>query len=171
MLAVIIAAGLSPNTGAVPAQSNCQYNQCVGGTSIPWWVLGAIVVAVVAALLIALLLMRRRRRPPAAPVRPYVAPGAGPAGGAPAAAPAPTGPAPPYLETAEDVGAAPPAVPAGGPPAGAVGGAAAGAAAGKAAEEPDIDSLMAELDKISSEILKRPKPPSGSTGNSGGPAS
>jgi hypothetical protein len=38
-------------------------------------------------------------------------------------------------------------------PAGAAAGAAAGAGAAEA--EPDIDSLMAELDKISGEILKR----------------
>ncbi|MGA9839215.1 MAG: hypothetical protein WBS16_02095, partial [Thermoplasmata archaeon] len=44
------------------------------------------------------------------------------------------------------------------PAAAIAGGAVAGAGAAAAAEdEPDIDSLMAELDKISGEILKRPK--------------
>ncbi len=44
---------------------------------------------------------------------------------------------------------------------------AAGGAAGAAGEaEPDIDSLMAELDKISGEILKKaPKPGSGGSGS------
>jgi hypothetical protein len=44
-----------------------------------------------------------------------------------------------------------------------VAGGAAGAAAG--APEPDIDSLMAELDKISGEILKKaPKPGASGSG-------
>ncbi|MGA8303118.1 MAG: hypothetical protein WB873_05410, partial [Thermoplasmata archaeon] len=64
MLAVIVAAGLSPGTGAVPAQSNCQYNQCVAGTGLPWWVFAAIAIIIVAALAAALVLLRRRRTPP-----------------------------------------------------------------------------------------------------------
>jgi hypothetical protein len=55
-----------------------------------------------------------------------------------------------YVETPEDVSAAPPSE--------AVAGVAAGGAAA-AATEPDIDSLMAELDKISGEILTRGTPP------------
>ncbi|MGC2790146.1 MAG: hypothetical protein WA547_08895, partial [Thermoplasmata archaeon] len=73
-------------------------------------------------------------------------------------------PAPPYLETADDVAGMPPPAPTPAPavPAAVVvaGGAAVGAGAGAVAadaDEPDIDSLMAELDKISGEILKRPK--------------
>jgi len=164
MLGIIIAAALSPNTGAVPAQGYCQYNQCIAGTSIPWWVVAVIAIVVVAALGAALFLMRRRRPPSG--VRPY----AGAAGGGAAAGgPAPPGGAAPaqpeYLETAEDVGSAPPV------PAGAVAGAGAGAASGaaaKGAQEPDIDSLMAELDKISTEILKRPKTPPEGGGDTGG---
>jgi hypothetical protein len=168
MLAIVVAAGLAPNTGAVPAQGNCQYNQCIAGTSIPWWLLAVIVVIVVAALLAALLLMRRGRRPPSTPMQPYTGPsaGAGPAG---PSSPAPSGPAPEYLETAQDVGAPPPVPPVGAATTAAAAGG-AGAAAGAAAtngQEPDIDSLMAELDKISSEILKRPKGPAGGSDTSG----
>jgi hypothetical protein len=57
-------------------------------------------------------------------------------------------PAAEYVETPEDVGSAPPTL--GTPP-----GAPAAASGAKPEAEPDIDSLMAELDKISGEILKR----------------
>ena len=162
MLAVVVAAALSPNLGAVPAQTNTQYtSQTSQGLST--WVIAAIAgVVIVAALALVLLLFMRRRRPPpaAAPVQPWEGGGAAPGGAPPAPpAPPPPPPAPPvalpaYLETPEDVGQAPPPV----PPRPVVGAGAAGAAAaGAAAEEaePDIDSLMAELDKISGEILKR----------------
>lgn len=154
MLAVVIAAAISPNLGAVPAQTNNQYGQ--GGSSglSPWLVGGIVAAVVVAALALAFLFLRRRRRPPAtptAPVQPWQG-GPGPAAAPPVpptpppAAPLPPPAAPAYLETPEDVGQAPPTIP---PAKGA-------AAAGTAAEaEPDIDSLMAELDKISGEILKR----------------
>ncbi len=175
MLALVVAAGLSPNAGAVPAQSYCQYNQCVAGTGIPWWALAAIAIVVVAALLGALLFMRRGRRPPSQPVQPYAGPPSGATGAAAAAAPSgPTGPAatPEYVESPSDVSAPPPVVPTS-PPAG--GGtppkaaAPAGTAPAKPATgEPDIDSLMAELDKISTEILKRPKPPAGGASGGGG---
>ncbi|MGC2789873.1 MAG: hypothetical protein WA547_07455, partial [Thermoplasmata archaeon] len=81
MLAVIVAAGLSPGTGAVPAQSNCQYNQCVAGTGLPWWVFAAIAIIIVAALAAALVLLRRRRTPPPTSTGPAGAIG-GPTAGA-----------------------------------------------------------------------------------------
>jgi hypothetical protein len=152
MLAVVVAAGLTPNTGVVQAQTNSAYNQPASSGLSPWVYLGAAALAIAAGLLLALFLMRRRR-PPATAAPPPVqawqggAPPPPPTGGAPPAA------APAYLETPEDVGGIPPAVPA----AKLVGATApAAAAAGTAGEaEPDIDSLMAELDKISGEILKR----------------
>jgi len=165
MLAVLIAAALSPNTGAVPAQSNCTYGQCPSSTTpFPWWIVALVVVIVVAAIIGLLLVMRgRRKKPPAQP--PLTAWGGTGAGGAAGGAAAAGGPSPPagpgtspaYLETPEDVSSAPPVV-APTPAVGAAAGAAtAGAAAGAAGAEaePDIDSLMAELDKISGEILKR----------------
>jgi hypothetical protein len=158
MLAVLIAAGLFPNAGTVQAQSSCPYGGCTTSSAIPTWELVSILVVIAAAAIAAaLVIMRRRRRPPATPVQAWK--GAPPAGaGTAAAAPgAPAAPTPPYVETPEDVGHAMPAVPA----AGAAGAAAAPAAAG-AEGEPDIDSLMAELDKISGEILK--KPPKKGTG-------
>lgn len=158
MLATVVAAALSPNIGAVPAQVTSQYGTPNGTTSpFPWWII-AVIVVVVAALLLAYLFFARRRRPPAQGAR-SSAGVSGPPSGA-SAVPPPPGLAPPsaYTETPEDVGAAMPAVGVGG----AVG---AGAAGG----EPDIDALMAELDKISGEILKKP-PKSGTGGSSAGDA-
>jgi hypothetical protein len=149
MLAVVVAAALSPNTGVVQAQTSSPYSQPSSSTLSPWVYLTAAALVIVAALLLALFLLRRRR-PPAAGVPPPLqtweeGPPPPTGGGPPAAAPA-------YLETPEDVGPAPappsPKVVEAAGPAVAVPGA-AGAA------EPDIDSLMAELDNISSEILKR----------------
>jgi hypothetical protein len=164
MVAIIVAAGLAPNTGAIPATSNCQYGSCPANTAFPWWAIAAIVIVVVAALAAALVLLRRRRPPTAAAPPPSGSTGPTPgATGAPP--PPPPAAAPAYLETPEDVGRGLPSVapkpsPTVPPTAvAAAGGAGAAGAAAGAEGEPDIDSLMAELDKISGEILKRPKSP------------
>jgi hypothetical protein len=146
MLAVVLAAGLFPNAGTVSAQtSSCPYGGCASSSAIPAWEYVTIFVLVAAGVILAVLFLMRRRRPPrAAAVPPPV--GAGPSAEVTPTAPAaPAGPAPPYVETPEDVGHAPP--PVGG----------AGEAAAPAWAEPgtDIDSLMAELDKISGDILKK----------------
>jgi hypothetical protein len=157
MLAVIVAAGLSPQTGAVSAQGNCEYNQCVAGTGLQWWVFAAIAILIVAALAAALVLLRRRRPPPPSGV-PAAGAAGGPTVGAMGGTSPPPAPAPEYMEMPEDVGmtlpaaasatvaGAPPPPPTAPPP-----------PPPGAAGEQDIDSLMAELDKISGEILKRPK--------------
>lgn len=159
MLAVVLAAGFFPNTGTVQAQSSCPYGGCTTSSSIPTWELVSILVLVAAAIIAAALILMRRRRPPAAStVQAWK--GAPPAGAAGAVPSAPSGPPAPYIEGPEDVGHAPPAI----SPKAATGTAATGAGAGAgaaaapaaAAGEPDIDSLMAELDKISGEILKKP---------------
>jgi hypothetical protein len=184
MLGTVIAAGLAPTIGAVAAQSNCQYSQCPAGgsTPFPWWIVGVVLVVVILAAILGVLLFRRRPpsspsapeawEPPtgatgAGPVPPSAPPSAAPiaavagvgAVGAGAAAASPAAPpAANYVEGPEDVGQGLPVV---------AGAAAAGAAAGAvaASQEPDIDSLMAELDKISGEILKKaPKP--GTAGSS-----
>jgi hypothetical protein len=157
MLAVVVAAGLSPNTGVVQAQTNTPYSQPSSSSISPYVYLGIAALVIVAGFLLALFLLRRRR-PPAAGAPPPMQTWQGapppPAGGPPPAA------APAYLETPEDVGHAPPPVPAAKAAEVAAPAAAAPAAAGEA--EPDIDSLMAELDNISGEILKRaPKKPTG----------
>jgi hypothetical protein len=171
MLGTVVAAGLAPSIGAVAAQTNCQYSDCSAATTspFPWWIVALVVAIVVVAALLALMLFRRR--PPANPPAPEAwEPPEG------ASASSPTGPSPPsaapvdaaalggaavagaavagaaapasYVEGPEDVGQAMPVV----------------AAAPAAADEPDIDSLMAELDKISGEILnKAPKPGAGQT--------
>ncbi len=156
MLGIVVAAALSPNTGVVQAQTPASYVS-VSPNYTPVYV--GVALAAIAAIIVGLLLLMRRRRPPPAaaqpPVQAWQGGPSGPGGAAAPPAPAPPPPpaaAPAYLETPEDVGHAPPAVPVtkGGA---AAAGAGAGAAAGEA--EPDIDSLMAELDKISGEILKR----------------
>lgn len=151
MLAVVLAAGLFPNAGTVQAQSSCPYGGCSTSSSIPVWEYVSILVVIAAGAIVALLFILRRRRPPRSTTVTPWAPGAA---AAPPTAPGPTAPSaptPPYVETPEDVGHAPPAV----APAAAV--AAPPAAAGEAAPQAgsDIDSLMAELDKISTEILKK----------------
>lgn len=147
MLAVLILAGLFPNTSAVQAQTNCPYGGCTTTSSFPTWELVSILVVIAAAAIAtALFLMRRRRQqPPAASVP---AGQGGPPAGAAGGLAAPAAPTPPYIETPEDVGHAMPTVP--------VSRTATAAGAAGAEGEPDIDSLMAELDKISGEILKKP---------------
>jgi len=164
MLAVVLAAGLFPNAGTVQAQSSCPYGGCSTSTVLPTWELVSILVLVAAAIIAAALLLMRRRRPPApaTSVKPWEEPPPGAAAGPPAG---PGGAPPPYIEGPEDVGHAPPTVgPAAAVGGGAAAGAGAGATAGAVAEgEPDIDSLMAELDKISGEILKKPPKKGSST--------
>jgi uncharacterized membrane protein len=206
MLAVVVAAGLSPNAGVVQASSNCTYGHCTSPSTFPYWLVGASVAAVVVALLLALLLLRRRRRPGEPPSE-WEGP-RGP-GGVPPGATGPEGPG--SVETAaigaaamtaagageepmwkEEAPGETPAEPSAGPsteapaeyaetppapsptpsaaappePSSAVAASSvplAAAAALPAEEaEPDIDSLMAELEKISGEILKqKPKKKNG----------
>ncbi len=201
MLGVVVAAGLSPNTGVVRAAANCTYGQCPASQTFPLWAVATSLAAVVVALLLALLLLRRRRRPGQPPSEwqgpggtqgspPSAGQGAGPelaplaAGGGAAAmdvtpawhegtatessyvppaeegAPPTAGVGPSYVEPPS---VAPPAPVAPTPVASTGAPAAAGGEAGEEAE-PDIDSLMAELEKISGEILKRnPKKKNGSS--------
>ncbi len=168
MLAIVIAAGLTPETGVVSASTNCTYGTCPASTPFPVWAVATTIAVVLLALLLALLLLRRRRRPPAAQAPPEWE---GPAGaGAGAAAGTSFGETGAEAPAWQEPPSSPPegATSAGEPAAyvedtgvaasAGVGAAAAGAtppAAGGEAE-PDIDSLMSELDKISEEILKRP---------------
>jgi len=161
LLGVVVLAGLLPNTGTVQAQSSCPYGGCSTPAVVPLWEIASI-LGVIAAVVVAcaLILLRRRRpsgaAPPAAagPVQPWQeGPETSEAAGAPGA---PTGAAAPYLEGPEDIGHAPPTLPPSPPKApGAAAPAAAPAAAAGAEGEADIDSLMAELDRISGEILKK----------------
>ena len=154
MLAVVVAAGLFPNTGTVHAQSSCPYGGCsTPSSAIASWELVSILVLIAAIVVAAALVLMRRRRPPApaGPPQPWQE---GPPAGAGAVVAAPPGAPPPYIEGPEDVGHAPP--PLATPAAKAVAPAAPAAAPAAAPEGADIDSLMAELDKISSEILKKP---------------
>jgi hypothetical protein len=167
MLASIVAAGLlaNTNTGAAPIQTSSIGSTPSSSTVSPYVYLGVAAAVIVAGLLLALFLLRRRR-PPSGTVPPVQAWQGGPGAGGPPTVPSPPPPppgvAPAYLETPADVGHAPPPAP------GTIGAAAgARAAAGAATGEPapDIDSLMAELDKISGEILRRgPKKDAGGTG-------
>lgn len=156
MLAVVVAAAISPNVGAVSTASNCPYNTCASSPAgTPTWEYASIAAVVVLALLVGLFVLMRRRRPPreeaaGESIAPWSGPPSPPTG---ATQEAPMPPVPPssaqssYVETPDDVGVAPPTL--------TPGPAAAAATAPAAEGEPDIDSLMAELDKISGEILKR----------------
>lgn len=141
MFVVVVLAALTPNTGAVPAQTSCQYGNCPNeGPGLATWAIVAAVVVLVALVALALLLRRRRRGGSSGGYPESL--GGGPSMGATA----PEGPAgAPYIEGPDDVGQQPPVV----APAGA------GAAAGAAEGGGDIDSLMQELDRISGEILQR----------------
>jgi hypothetical protein len=155
MLAAVVLAGLMPNTGIVQAQSNSPYSQTSTSGLSPWVYLGVAAVVIVAGLLLALFLLRRRRPPSATAPPVQVWQGSSGAGGrpdSPSAPPPPPATAPAYLESPEDVGHALPPAPA---TMGAAAGAGTTAGAGTGEAGPDIDSLMSELDKISSEILKR----------------
>jgi hypothetical protein len=175
MLAVVVAAAFAPNAGVAAAASNCTYGQCPSSSnSVPIWELATIGAVVVLVALVGLFLLMRRRRSPPPEGAAMAASGPVPPAGAsqssagmgefPETPEPPMGAASPsYVETPEDIGTPPPTL--GGPAAGGA------AAAGKAEAEPDIDSLMAELDKISGEILKRtpkkstePSPDEGSDG-------
>ncbi|MCI4362867.1 MAG: hypothetical protein L3K13_00965 [Thermoplasmata archaeon] len=171
LLTALIAASLAPDTGAVPAQSTCQYGNCSSpSNSTPLWAWGAVggFILLIAAL-IALLLIRNRRRGGGAASASAVPPDAGvaategpvtPGGGAAAVA------VPAYMETEDDVGAAPTVMP-------STTAAADVPEPAPGSEEPNIDSLMDELDRISGEILKKdPKvkgsaPPSGDASEPG----
>ncbi|MCI4351210.1 MAG: hypothetical protein L3K15_06830 [Thermoplasmata archaeon] len=145
MLGVIIAAGLSPNTGAAPAQTTCPYGVCpTASNGIASWEIALVVIILLAAALLAVLLLRRRNRGGPPGEAPSGAMGPSIAGG-PGMTPLEPPIIAPYVETPEDIGAppvAPPAPPVPPPTDG----------------EGDIDSLLKELDTISGEILKRGAP-------------
>ncbi|MFZ1024191.1 MAG: hypothetical protein WAN87_08655 [Thermoplasmata archaeon] len=174
MLVVVLAAALTPNFGSVAAQSSCPYGNCTSGSgsAFPWTWLFVGLAIIIAAIILALLLISRRRRNPPASTQPWVPGGAGSTGGAPGSPPstgttgvgAAGGTSPAYVESASDIGTVPATAAVVG--AGTAGGAAAGYAEGSAAGGGDIDSLMAELEKISGEILKKGQSPKKGNGDS-----
>jgi len=143
--AVLAGPGVAPEASAA---SNCPYGVCPqnnGGLSLT--TIEAIIgLLAVVAVVLGVLIWRDRRRSGGRPPPSEWAAGGG------AAAPPPGSAA--YTETPEDVSVPPPELP-------------ATAGAGGAAEG-DIDSLMAELDRISGEILKQG--PKGKKGPDGAPS-
>jgi hypothetical protein len=149
MLAIVVAAGLSPNSGLVQAQTSPgYYGQPSSSTTAPWIYLVIAALVILVALLLALILLRRRRPP---------------AMSAPAAQPRGVGSTPPSAPP----GAAAPLAPVAGAAATEVV-AIGGAGAAGVEPEPDLNSLMIELDKITKEILKR-VPKKDEEGNDAGP--
>jgi hypothetical protein len=145
MLGILIAAGLSPNTGAAPAQTTCPYGVCpTSSNGIAPWEIALVVILLLLAALIAVLILRRRNR--GGPPGEEVAGGVPPAGaGGPGMTPLEPPIIAPYVELPEDIGTPPVAPPP--PPVAPV-----------PEGEGDIDSLLKELDNISGEILKRGAP-------------
>ena len=164
VLVLVVLAGLSLNFGVAPAKADCTYGDCPSGSgNTVWYGLAALLAAII---VVAAVIVLRRRSKPRAPPQEYAAPAAGLAAPAVAEEYPGTPESPPgapaggseYLEGPEDVSAPMPTGTSGAAP----------------AAEPDIDSLMQELDKISGEILTRgtpPKkgtpPPEGSDGEQG----
>jgi len=161
---VAIAASLGSGSGAAAGAANaaCSYGVCPSGSGISPTTLDLLLAGlVVVALVLGLLIYRDRRSrgpPPSQPAQPWVDSGgasggpggpAGPEAEAAAGGGVAAGAVTSYTETPEDVSVPPPEVP----------GAAAGAPAAAEGQEGDIDSLMAELDRISGEILKRGQTP------------
>jgi len=64
LLALVVVAALTPNTGVVSASSSCTYGQCPSSSSFPVWEVSAAAILAVLALIVGLLLLRRRRQPP-----------------------------------------------------------------------------------------------------------
>jgi hypothetical protein len=157
MMAVTVAAAFLPGIGAAPATPGaaCVYGECpANNNGIPLGTLYLILALLaIVALVLGLLIYRERRGGGRQPPQEWAEGTEGAAAGGPAAANL-------YTEGPEDVSVPPPEV------SGAVAAAGAGAAVGAAAgQEGDIDSLMAELDRISGEILKK------GSGKKGGPGS
>lgn len=64
LLALVVVAGLMPNTGVVSASSNCSYGSCPSSSSFPVWEVSAAAILAVLAMIVGLLLLRRRRGQP-----------------------------------------------------------------------------------------------------------
>jgi hypothetical protein len=162
MAFVAIAAALGSGTGASAgvASSACVYGVCPASSGISPMTLDLLLAGLlVVAIVLGLLIYRDRRNHGPPPAQPWVdssassggpsGPGEDPemAGAAVGAGAVAGGAAFPYTESPDDVSMPPPEVPTP---------AAAPVAEG---QEGDIDSLMAELDRISGEILKRGQTP------------
>jgi hypothetical protein len=164
MLFVILTAALTPDFGTVAAQSSCPYGNCTSGSgsSFPWISVFVALAVILAAIILALLAIyyRRRTPPPPQPAGPAVAggteggstppPPAGTNGTEEAASSSPT-----YAEAARYFGITGSGVEAVqtrnpiswmGTSAHAHGPTDVGA---------ELDSIMAEIEQISGEILKR----------------
>ncbi len=136
---------LSPTATAAAA---CTYGVCPSNSGVSTGTIEAIIALLAAvAIILGVLIFRDRRRGNRPPPPEWAD-----AGATAAAAPVAAGGAASYTEGPEDVSVPPPEVPVTPP------------ASGSATGEGDIDSLMAELDRISGEILKSGPPKKGTGG-------
>jgi hypothetical protein len=165
LLFVIIAAALTPNLGTVAAQSSCPYGNCTSGSSSPFpWVSVFVAIAVIlAAIILAMIVIyfRRRNPPPPKAVDGATVGGSG----------SDTSPPPPTTGTSgteQSVNAGPTFAEAaryfGISPVGVEGDQAQGTPSWVGtpsyAENPvdvgaELDSILAEIEQISGEIIKR----------------
>lgn len=165
MLFVILAAALTPDFGTVAAQSSCPYGNCTSGSgsSFPWISVFVALAVILAAIILAMIVIYYRRRNPPPP---HGAGSAGAGGSAGGGAPPPpaTGTSgteeaasssPTYAEAARYFGITTP---------GAEVIHARGSGdwietsaytRGPTDVGAELDSIMAEIEQISGEILKR----------------
>ncbi len=165
MLLVVVAAALTPNFGTVSAQSSCPYGNCTSGSgsSFPWTELFLALAVILAALILAMLAVYyRRRKPPAGDDRMFREalalreatrllrlPRERPEIGSSAEA------GHYHLEPVEFFGTIPPAFREDGTGTTAAWAKTTSYVVGSGGVESDLDSILAEIDKISGEILKR----------------
>ena len=165
LLLVVVAAALTPNFGTVSAQSSCPYGNCTSGSgsSFPWTELFIGLAVILAALILAMLAIYYRRRKPPADDDSDVPGGAGSTGIGTTPPPstgttqigtsAEAGPS--YLDATKFFGTIPPPPDEAGSGATAAWAGTTSYAARSVGVEADLDSILAEIEKISGEILKR----------------
>ncbi|MFZ1023916.1 MAG: hypothetical protein WAN87_07260 [Thermoplasmata archaeon] len=165
MLFVILAAALTPNFGSVAAQSNCPYGNCTSGSgsSFPWISVFVALAVILAAIILALLVIYYRRRNPPPPQAAGPA-GVGGAGGSGSPPPPSTGTigidegvssSPSYAEAARYFGITPAGTQAVQPDASSSWSGNPGYPEGRVNVGAELDSILAEIEQISGEILKR----------------
>jgi hypothetical protein len=165
MLTVILTAALTPNFGYVAAQSSCPYGNCAsgGGSAFPWISVFVALAVILAAIILAMLVLYYRRRSPPPPPAGRTGAVGKSAGGAPPPPPStgttgleePTTSSPGYIEAAEYFGIPPLGTADTGTWTNQAWTGTLSSAERREALAAEIDSVVMEIDILSSEMLKR----------------